>query len=151
MPRYARRQPRTTDGHGSAWLTAPMAKPATKRRKKRSAAKPQPKPRNMRNTRKCGPNPFCFPRIPRIPRFLSFGKLLQAAIKLVYCSAERWRIVNPRIALIDANNWPPQPPKQARRVQNGNNSRNSRNSRITSQSTKSLIHQSLKVFSSVVV
>jgi hypothetical protein len=38
-----------------------------------SAAKPQPKPRNTRNTRKRGPNLF---RIPRIPRFLSFGKLL---------------------------------------------------------------------------
>src|ERR1035437_7395070 len=46
------------------------------RREGRSAAKPQPKPRNTRNTRKWGPNPFRFPRIPRIQRFLSFGKLL---------------------------------------------------------------------------
>ena len=46
------------------------------RRDERSAAKPQPKPRNTRNTRKWGPNPFRFPRIPRIPRLLSFGQLL---------------------------------------------------------------------------
>ena len=35
--------------------------------KEHSAAEPQPKPRNTRNTRKEGHNPFRFPRIRRIP------------------------------------------------------------------------------------
>src|ERR1035437_416457 len=58
------------------------------RREGRSTAKPQPKPRNTRNTRKWDPIHSVF-RVFRVFRgSFRLGSYSQAAIKLVYCSAE---------------------------------------------------------------
>jgi hypothetical protein len=85
-----RRLGREHPGHPSRVCSVGARANEPQRRDERSAAEPQPEPRNTRNTRNEGHKLCRFLRIPRIPRLLSLGKLLAGCeqLGLLQCREE---------------------------------------------------------------